>query len=97
MGGSTAPDAGFSQWVHRLRNEVNTATMAAAAARSLLEAGQPDQARVNIDRVEGACRRAAALLSAQPGRDGHADGGAPGERPSGAHPSARPGDPSPHR
>ncbi|MEG3191015.1 MULTISPECIES: hypothetical protein [Novilysobacter] len=80
----------FTQWVHRLRNEVNTATMAAAAARSLLDAGQVDQARVNLDRVEGACRRSAALLSAQPGCDRSSVSGVPGERPSGAHPGNQP-------
>ncbi|MDQ3223121.1 MAG: hypothetical protein M3Q75_06590 [Gemmatimonadota bacterium] len=56
----------FSQWMHRLRNEVNTATMAVAAADVLLQVGEIDQARTNLQRAQQAGRRCAAMLADQP-------------------------------
>lgn len=63
------PDpAEFARWLHRLRNEVNTVSMASAAASGLIEAGAAgDQAvRDNLRRVRDACRRCSALLAEPP-------------------------------
>lgn len=58
--------AEFASWMHRLRNEVNAAVMATAAARTLYDAGQPAQARLNLERAQGACQRCARMLSGSP-------------------------------
>ena len=50
------------RWMHELRNELNTAMMAAAAARQLLQTGATDDALENLRRTESACRRCAQLL-----------------------------------
>jgi C4-dicarboxylate-specific signal transduction histidine kinase len=59
-----APEAAMSggRWMHELRNELNTAVMAAAAARHLLQAGATNEALENLRRTELACRRCAQLL-----------------------------------
>lgn len=49
-------------WLHELRNELNTAMMAAAAARQLLQTGDDAEALANIRRTEAACQRCARLL-----------------------------------
>lgn len=54
------------QWMHALRNEFNTAMMAAAAARHLLETGHSAEALENLRRTEAACRRGAQLLRRAP-------------------------------
>ncbi|HEY4556399.1 MAG TPA: hypothetical protein VIG68_08205 [Lysobacter sp.] len=48
--------------MHDLRNELNTAMMAAAAARRLLQAGDTAEALANVHRVEAACLRCGQLL-----------------------------------
>ena len=50
------------RWMHELRNELNTAMMAAAAARHLLQNGETNEALENLRRTELACRRCAQLL-----------------------------------
>lgn len=50
------------RWTHELRNELNTAMMAAAAARRLLQDGESEEALANIRRTEAACYRCALLL-----------------------------------
>lgn len=67
-----APDgaAAGGRWMHELRNELNTAMMAAAAARQLLQRGATDDALENLRRTELACRRCAQLLH----RDRHPSG-----------------------
>lgn len=45
------------RWMHALRNELNTAMMAAAAARRLLQDGDAAEALENLRRVEAACER----------------------------------------
>ncbi|MBX9403158.1 hypothetical protein K4L06_17755 [Lysobacter sp. BMK333-48F3] len=63
------PDpAEFAHWLHRLRNEINTVTMASAAASGLVEAGAADDPAVrdNLRRVRDACRRCSALLAEPP-------------------------------
>lgn len=59
-----APDATSAgkRWMHELRNELNTAMMAAAAARHLLQGGETNEALENLRRTELACRRCAQLL-----------------------------------
>lgn len=68
---ASAPSAGpteFARWLHRLRNEVNTVTMASAAAHRLIEAGAGDDPAVrdNLRRVRDACQRCSALLAEPP-------------------------------
>lgn len=58
----------FSQWLHQLRNEVNTATMAVAAADVLLQMADLDQARANLQRAQRAGRRCATMLGNPPAR-----------------------------
>jgi C4-dicarboxylate-specific signal transduction histidine kinase len=60
----TVPEAAVSdgRWMHELRNELNTAMMAAAAARQLVQTGDTDEALKNLRRTEQACRRCAQLL-----------------------------------
>ncbi|MDI9239666.1 hypothetical protein QLQ15_12200 [Lysobacter sp. LF1] len=51
------------QWMHRLRNELNTITMANAAAMSLIDHGEPiERVREHLSRAEAACRRCQDLL-----------------------------------
>ncbi|GHA83678.1 hypothetical protein [Cognatilysobacter bugurensis] len=54
--------AANSRWMHGVRNELNTAMMAAAAARRLLQNGSDAEALENIRRTEAACQRCAQLL-----------------------------------
>ncbi|CAA9355372.1 MAG: hypothetical protein AVDCRST_MAG71-3023 [uncultured Lysobacter sp.] len=56
------PAAMHGRWIHELRNELNTAMMAAAAARRLLQDGMTDEALANVRRTEAACYRCASLL-----------------------------------
>lgn len=65
-----SPEADFARWLHRLRNEVNTATMAAAAAAGLLDAGADQAARDNLQRAREACKRCSALLGEPPAAPG---------------------------
>lgn len=51
-----------ARWMHELRNELNTAMMAAAAARRLLQDGKSEEALSNMRRAEAACYRCALLL-----------------------------------
>lgn len=53
---------GEGRWMHELRNELNTAMMAAAAARRLLQDGEAEEALANVRRTEAACYRCAQLL-----------------------------------
>lgn len=55
------------RWMHELRNELNTAMMAAAAARRLLQDGEADEALANVRRTEAACFRCAQLLRREQG------------------------------
>lgn len=68
--GAKGIDAGIpdlTQWVHQLRNELNTVTMANAAAAYGLDHHQPTEAvRENLRRVQLACLRCAALLQGFP-------------------------------
>lgn len=61
---TVGPDGTVSngRWMHELRNELNTALMAAAAARRLLQTGDGAEALENIRRTEAACDRCARLL-----------------------------------
>jgi hypothetical protein len=54
------------RWMHELRNELNTAMMAAAAARRLVQDGDAGEALENIRRTEAACYRCAQLLQRDP-------------------------------
>lgn len=67
---AAAPESGqtFSQWLHQLRNEVNTATMAVAAAEALLQMGDAAQAQANLRRAQQAGRRCAMMLGKPPER-----------------------------
>lgn len=50
-------------WRHALRNELNTITMANAAAVSLLDHGAPlERVREHLLRAEAACRRCSELV-----------------------------------
>ena len=65
----TAPDpTEYARWLHRLRNEINTVTMASAAASGLVDAGAADDPAVrdNLRRVRDACQRCSALLAEPP-------------------------------
>ncbi|MFK3648592.1 hypothetical protein ACI2IY_09125 [Lysobacter enzymogenes] len=57
-----------TRWLHRLRNELNTVSMACAAAEAVLDAGSADKAQTNLRRAQAACARAAALLAQAPPR-----------------------------
>lgn len=57
-----------ARWLHRLRNELNTASMACAAAQAVLAGGAVAKAQENLERARGACARAAALLEQAPPR-----------------------------
>lgn len=51
------------RWRHALRNELNTITMANAAAVSLLDHGAPlERVREHLMRAEAACRRCSELV-----------------------------------
>ena len=65
-GQAAAPDP--ARWIHRLRNELNTASMACAAAQAVLAGGAVAKAQENLERARGACARAAALLEQAPPR-----------------------------
>jgi hypothetical protein len=62
----TQAEVDHAQWMHRLRNELNTATMACAAAKALLATGAVELAEENLQRVGKACARTAALLDEAP-------------------------------
>ena len=49
-------------WLHALRNAVNAASVAVAAARSALDSGDPARAGFFLDESAGACERASKLL-----------------------------------
>ena len=49
-------------WLHALRNAVNAASVAVAAARSALDSGDPTRAGFFLDESAGACERASKLL-----------------------------------
>lgn len=57
-------------WLHALRNAVNAAGIAVAAARSAIDSGDAERARYFLDESAGACKRAATLLHPAPA-DGH--------------------------
>ncbi|HZH43991.1 MAG TPA: hypothetical protein VEY50_07930 [Lysobacter sp.] len=67
---STAPDLGhhaaLAEWAHRLRNELNTIGLAAAAAQLLMERGDRIGAQDNLKRVREASARCARLLDDPP-------------------------------
>ena len=50
------------RWLHEVRNQLNTATMSAAAARRLLQLGDVEEALANLMRTESACGRCAELV-----------------------------------
>lgn len=61
------PQPEHARWRHRLRNELNTVTMANAAAVELLDHGASiERVRENLMRAEAACRRCHALLQDSP-------------------------------
>lgn len=60
------PAAADGRWLHDVRNELNTAMMAAAAARRLLQDGDHAEALANVQRTESACYRCAQLLRHEP-------------------------------
>lgn len=62
-------------WLHAMRNAVNAATLATAAARSALESGNPARARQFLAESERACDIASVLLRPTKayGDDPHAD------------------------
>jgi predicted trehalose synthase len=73
--GAAANEAEFARWVHRLRNELNTVSMASAAAAGLYAAGDEPSARANLQRVQDACKRCSSLLAEPPaGSSGPAGG-----------------------
>ncbi|MBB3344015.1 hypothetical protein [Luteimonas sp. RC10] len=51
------------EWLHALRNAANAATIAAAAVRSALDAGDPARASQFLDEADAACRRLRTLLT----------------------------------
>ncbi|GHE43492.1 hypothetical protein ACFOED_10130 [Vulcaniibacterium thermophilum] len=67
---STAPDlsgqGARADWLHRLRNELNTIGLAAAAAQLLMERGDRVGTQDNLKRVRDACTRCARLLDEPP-------------------------------
>ncbi|SDY65505.1 hypothetical protein SAMN04487939_104277 [Lysobacter sp. yr284] len=65
---AAAPALDPARWIHRLRNELNTASMACAAAQAVLAGGAVVKAQENLERARGACARAAALLEQAPPR-----------------------------
>lgn len=60
------------RWRHDLSNEVNALTMAASAARHMLEVGDLHAAMVNLARAEESGMRCVHLLRHMP-PPGHAD------------------------
>lgn len=58
----------YARWLHRLRNEINTAHMACAAAQVLLDNGAVELARENLRRAANACSRSAKVLDEAPTR-----------------------------
>lgn len=56
----------YARWLHRLRNELNTANMACAAAQALLDNGAVELARENLRRAANACSRSAKVLDEAP-------------------------------
>jgi hypothetical protein len=57
------------QWLHDLRNAVNTAGMSIAVARRLIEAGEIERGLGFLAEVETACDRCRLLIN-QHGNDG---------------------------
>lgn len=55
-----------ADWLHSLRNELNTIGLATAAAQLLMERGDRIGAQDNLKRVREACGRCARLLDAPP-------------------------------
>ncbi|MEN4904828.1 hypothetical protein [Luteimonas sp. TWI1416] len=51
------------EWLHALRNAANAATIAAAAVRSALDAGDRARAFQFLDESDAACRRLRTLLT----------------------------------
>ncbi|MDC7805587.1 hypothetical protein PQS31_01920 [Luteimonas sp BLCC-B24] len=68
MSAAPVPPDADPAWLHALRNAVNAATVAVAAARSALESDDPGRAGFFLEESAGACRRAAQLLHARPER-----------------------------
>lgn len=56
----------FARWLHMLRNELNTITMASAAASGLFDVGAGQPARENLQRAREACKRCSTLLADPP-------------------------------
>lgn len=67
---STAPDltgpSARAEWLHHLRNELNTIGLATAAAQLLMERGDRIGAQDNLKRVREACSRCGRLLDNPP-------------------------------
>lgn len=61
-----APPHWTGHWRHDLSNEVNTLTMAAAAARHMIEVGDLHAAMMNLARAEEAGMRCIQLLRHMP-------------------------------
>lgn len=59
-------DKPYARWLHQLRNELNTVSMACAAADALLAGGAVELAADNMQRATKACARSAALLDEAP-------------------------------
>ncbi|MGJ7900980.1 hypothetical protein [Lysobacter sp. 1R34A] len=57
-----------ARWLHRLRNELNTANMACAAAQALLANGAIELAQENLRRAANAGARMAKVLDEAPTR-----------------------------
>ena len=56
-------DIEAARWLHDLRNAVNTASVASAVVRRMLEAGMFDDALDMVVELERACARCSAVLA----------------------------------
>lgn len=63
---AATPPHHTGRWRHDLSNEVNALTMAAAAARHMLERGDVDAALANLERAEDAGSRCIELIRRMP-------------------------------
>ena len=59
-----------ADWIHEIRNSVNSATTNAAVVQRLLQAGEFERAIAFNEEVLKACERSRILLEQGPGRRG---------------------------
>ena len=61
------PSNGYpDQWMHELRNAINSATLAAFAADKLMSAGDMPQAHVFLQQIQEACDQCRLLVHQWP-------------------------------